>query len=109
MKGVSFFIAIAVWIALCGWVVEKIGSLVSDRSMRLLTKFLLFALFFTLPLLKLLEATGSSGVSATLSEQKAQRRAVAMIGQIASCKDSQCAGSAQPSPPLHASNAKAHT
>lgn len=89
MKGVSLFIAIAAWIALCGWAVEKTGNLIPDRFMRLLTKFLLFVLFFTLPLLKLLEATGNSGVSATLSEQKAQRRAVAMVGQIASCKESQ--------------------
>jgi len=87
MKGAALFIAIAAWIAFCGWAVEKIGNLIPDRSMRLLTKLLLFVLFFTMPLLKLMEATGSSGTSGTLSEQKAQRRAVAMSGQIASRKD----------------------
>jgi len=51
MKGAALFIAIAAWIAFCGWAVEKIGNLIPDRSMRLLTKFLLFVLFFTTPLL----------------------------------------------------------
>jgi len=62
MKGALLSIAIGVWIIFCGWAVEKIGNLIPDRSMRLLTKFLLFLLFMTTPLLHI--AARAAGATA---------------------------------------------
>jgi hypothetical protein len=60
MKDVFLFVAIVAWIAVCGWAVERLGNLIPDRSMRLLTKFLLFVLFVTTPWLHI--AARASGV-----------------------------------------------
>ena len=78
MKGVSLFIVLAAWISLCGWAVEKIGNLIPDRSMRLLTKFLLFVIIATTPLLNAMAKAAELCASGTWSEQKAQWCAVAM-------------------------------
>jgi hypothetical protein len=62
MKELLLFVVIAVWITVCGWGVERAGNLIPDRSMRLLTKFLLFVLFAFSPLLSM--ATGAAGTPA---------------------------------------------
>jgi hypothetical protein len=78
MKGISLFIVMAAWIALCGWVVEKTGNFIPDRSMRLLTKFLLFVLIATTPLLNAMAKAAELCAAGRWSEQKAQWCAVAM-------------------------------
>ena len=76
MKEFFFFVVVAAWVVVCGWVVEKIGNLIPDRSMRLLTKFLLFVLFFTMPLLHIAGRWTESGVPGKRGEQNAQQGAV---------------------------------
>lgn len=78
MKGAALLIVITAWIALCGWVVEKTGNLIPDRSLRLLTKFLLFVLIATAPLLNAMAKAAEFCTSGTWSEQKSQWCAVAM-------------------------------
>jgi|GEM_PF-932522 len=77
MKGVSLFIAIAAWIAACAWAVEKTGNLIPDRSMRLLTKFFLFVIISTAPLLNVMTKAAEFCASGKWSEQKAQWCAMA--------------------------------
>lgn len=76
MAGVLLFPAVAAWITICGWVVEKIGNLFPDRDMRLTIKFLLFVLFTATPLLHRAAKTAESGASSKQSEQHSQQGAV---------------------------------
>ena len=76
MKEFFFLVVIAAWIVVCGWAVEKIGNLIPDRSMRLLTKLLLFVLFFTMPLLHIAARWDTSGVPGKRGEQNARQGAV---------------------------------
>lgn len=76
MKEFFFLVVIAAWVVVCGWAVEKIGNLIPDRSMRLLTKFLLFVLFTTMPLLHMAARAAESGVPGKRGEQSAQQGAV---------------------------------
>jgi hypothetical protein len=80
MKDILLFVVIVAWIILCSWAVEKLGNLIPDRAMRLLTKFLLFVLFFTLPVLHLAGRTTEPGASGKRSEDKAQRSGIPMNG-----------------------------
>jgi hypothetical protein len=89
MKGLSVFIVVAAWITVCGWTVEKIGNLIPDRSMRLLTKFLLFAIIATMPLLNVMAKAAELCASAKWGEQKAQWCAIAMSAYAAPRKGSQ--------------------
>ena len=74
--------------------------------MRVLTKFLLFVIFFTMPSLKLGLVTGGSGGFPALSEKKVQLRAVAMNGQIAVLKEARFNKLPLPLP---VPNARVHT
>jgi hypothetical protein len=76
MKEFFFLVVMAAWIAVCGWAVEKIGNLIPDRTMRMLTKFLLFVLFFTMPLLHIAARSAESDASVKRDEQNAQQGVV---------------------------------
>ena len=76
MKEFFFLVVIAAWVVVCGWAVEKIGNLIPDRSMRLLTKFLLFALFTTMPLFHMAARAAESGATGKRGGQNAQQGAV---------------------------------
>lgn len=89
MKGASLFIAIAAWVALCGWAVEKTGNLIPDRSMRLLTKFLLFVIISTTPLLNVMAKAAELCASGKWSERRAQWCAIAMSAYATPRKGSQ--------------------
>ena len=76
MAGVLFFAAIAAWIISCAWLAEKVGNLIPDREMRLVTKFLLFVLLAATPFFNTAAKTVESGAPGKRNEQNSQQGAV---------------------------------